>query len=134
MDLEIKLDNSYIILKKADVVYIFSSYDSDPNTESHYQTVTGESSLVVYFAYENLKDFSFDKLYFSTGVTKDKALSVFKALVEMGIIKLPSNFPKNIKSDYSEIKKVLIEPLDLSIAASNDNGYKDIYDPYVRLS
>lgn len=134
MDLDLKFEDSFIILKKSDVVYVFSSYDSDPHTQSHYQLVTGQSSLVVYYAYENSRNFSFENLYQSSGVDRDKALSVLKSLIEMGIIKPPSNFPKNIKPYYSEFEKVLIEPLDQSIVANSDNGYKDIYDPFVRLT
>ncbi len=134
MNLEIKFDDAYLILNKSDVVYVFTSHDSDSSDQSFYYTISGESSRVISYLYENNKGFSVEELSTKLSTTEGKILEVIKTLIEMRIISLPSNFPKNVKSDYSEIEKVIVEPQDLSIVASNDNKYKDIYNPFIRLT
>ncbi len=134
MNLEIKFDDSYLILNKSDVVYVFTSHDTDPYAQSIYYMITGESSRIISFLHENNIGFSVEELSTKLNTTDGKILAVIKSLIEMRIISLPSNFPKNVKSDYIEIEKVVVEPQDLSVAASNDNNYKDIYDPFIRLT
>jgi hypothetical protein len=134
VNLEIKFDDSYLILNKSDVVYVFTSHDTDPYAQSIYYMITGESSRIISFLHENNIGFSVEELSTKLNTTDGKILAVIKSLIEMRIISLPSNFPKNVKSDYIEIEKVVVEPQDLSVAASNDNNYKDIYDPFIRLT
>jgi hypothetical protein len=134
VNLEIKFDDSYILLNKSDVVYVFTSHDTDPSAQSFYYTISGESSRVISFLYEYNTGFSVEELSTKLNTTNVKIFSVIKSLIEMRIISLPSNFPKNVKSDYSEIEKIVVEPQDFSVAASDDNNYKDIYDPFIRLS
>lgn len=134
MNLEIKFDDAYLILNKSDVVYVFTSHDTDPYAQSFYYMITGESSRIISFLHENNIGFSVEELSTKLNTTDGKILAVIKSLIEMRIISLPSNFPKNVKSDYIEIEKVVVEPQDLSVAASNDNNYKDIYDPFIRLT
>jgi hypothetical protein len=134
VNLEIKFDDAYLILNKSDVVYVFTSHDTDPYAQSFYYMITGESSRIISFLHENNIGFSVEELSTKLNTTDGKILAVIKSLIEMRIISLPSNFPKNVKSDYIEIEKVVVEPQDLSVAASNDNNYKDIYDPFIRLT
>ena len=134
MNLEIKFDESYLVLNKSDVVYVFTFNDTDPSAQSFYYTISGESSRVISFLHENNTGFSVEELSTKLNTTEGKILAVIKSLIEMRIISLPSNFPKNVKSDYSEIEKVVVESQDLSVAASNENNYKDIYDPFIRLT
>ena len=134
MNLEIKFDDAYLILNKSDVVYVFTSHDTDPYAQSFYYKITGESSRIISFLHKNNMGFIVEVLSTKLNTTDGKILAVIKSLIEMRIISLPSNFPKNVKSDYIEIEKVVVEPQDLSVAASNDNNYKDIYDPFIRLT